>query len=50
MSSGGPAFTPARIVRVAPYLLVPDVAAAGEYYEKVFGFERDVLGFGEPTR
>jgi len=47
MSSGGPASSPARIVRVAPYLLVPDVAAAGDYYEKVFGFAREYLG-GDP--
>jgi uncharacterized glyoxalase superfamily protein PhnB len=39
--------SPARIVRVAPYLLVPDVAAAGEYYQRVFGFEREYMG-GEP--
>jgi len=47
MSATHPASTPARIVRVAPYLLVPDVAAAGEYYRDVLGFEREYSA-GEP--
>jgi uncharacterized glyoxalase superfamily protein PhnB len=47
MSSAGSVSTPARILRVAPYLLVPDVAAAGDYYEKVLGFTREYLG-GDP--
>ena len=48
MASTRAAPTPARIVRVAPYLLVPDVTAAGDYYEKVFGFTREYLG-GDPA-
>jgi uncharacterized glyoxalase superfamily protein PhnB len=47
MSAARPVSPPARIVRVAPYLLVPDVAAAGDYYEKVLGFSREYLG-GDP--
>jgi uncharacterized glyoxalase superfamily protein PhnB len=47
MSSTRPASTPARIVRAAPYLLVPDVVAAGDYYHKVFGFEREYMA-GDP--
>ena len=47
MASTRPASAPARLVRVAPYLLVPDVAAAGDYYQKVFGFEREYAA-GDP--
>jgi catechol 2,3-dioxygenase-like lactoylglutathione lyase family enzyme len=47
MSGAHPGYTPARIVRVAPYLLVPDVAAAGEYYRDVLGFTREYEA-GEP--
>ncbi|HKU61541.1 MAG TPA: VOC family protein [Gemmatimonadales bacterium] len=38
---------PARLVRAAPYLLVPDVAAAAAYYHDVLGFGREYMG-GEP--
>jgi uncharacterized glyoxalase superfamily protein PhnB len=47
MPPAGPASTPARVVRAAPYLLVPDVAAAAAYYQKVFGFEREYAA-GDP--
>jgi catechol 2,3-dioxygenase-like lactoylglutathione lyase family enzyme len=42
-----PSAGPARIVRAAPYLLVPDVARAGAYYQNVLGFEREYAA-GEP--
>ena len=42
-----PSATPARIVRGAPYFLVPDVAAAGDYYRDVLGFEREYAA-GDP--
>jgi catechol 2,3-dioxygenase-like lactoylglutathione lyase family enzyme len=42
-----PSAGPARIVRAAPYLLVSDVARAGDYYQSVLGFEREYAA-GEP--
>ena len=47
MSSRRSGSTPVHIMRVAPYLLVPDVAAAGDYYRRVFGFEREYMA-GDP--
>lgn len=37
----------ARILRAAPYFLVPDVAAAGRYYRETLGFECEYAA-GEP--
>jgi uncharacterized glyoxalase superfamily protein PhnB len=42
-----PAVPRTRILRCAPYLLVPDVSAAGTYYRDVFGFEPEYTA-GEP--
>jgi hypothetical protein len=39
--------SPARILRAAPYFLVPDVAAAGTYYREVLGFQCEYAA-GEP--
>jgi catechol 2,3-dioxygenase-like lactoylglutathione lyase family enzyme len=39
--------SPARILRAAPYFLVPDVAAAGTYYREVLGFQCE-YDAGEP--
>jgi uncharacterized glyoxalase superfamily protein PhnB len=38
---------PTRLVRAAPYLLVPDVAATGAHYQNILGFEREYVG-GDP--
>lgn len=43
-----PTATPAQIVRGAPYFLVPDVAAAGDYYREVFGFQREYAAGNPP--
>jgi uncharacterized glyoxalase superfamily protein PhnB len=43
-----PTTTPARIVRGAPYFLVPDVAAAGDYYRDVLGFAREYAAGSPP--
>ena len=43
-----PTAMPARIVRGAPYFLVPDVAAAGDYYRDVLGFEREYAAGNPP--
>jgi uncharacterized glyoxalase superfamily protein PhnB len=36
-----------RLVRAAPYLLVPDVAATTAHYQDILGFEREYLA-GDP--
>ena len=36
-----------RLVRAAPYLLVPDVAATAAHYQDILGFEREYLA-GDP--
>lgn len=42
-----PSASAARILRAAPYFLVPDVAAAGAYYREVLGFECEYAA-GQP--
>ena len=42
-----PSTSSARILRAAPYFLVPDVAAAGTYYREVLGFQCEYAA-GEP--
>jgi len=42
-----PSASPARILRAAPYFLVPDVAAAGTCYREMLGFECEYAA-GEP--
>ncbi len=37
-----------RILRSATYLLVPDVAAAGAYYQRVFGFREEYRAGAPP--
>ena len=43
-----PTATPSQIVRGAPYFLVPDVAAAGDYYRDVLGFRREYAAGSPP--
>ena len=38
---------PAELIRAAPYFPVPDVAAIGDYYRRVLGFEREYAA-GDP--
>ena len=43
-----PTARPAQLVRGAPYFLVPDVGAAGDYYRDVLGFEREYAAGNPP--
>lgn len=37
------------LIRGAPYFPVPDVAAAADHYERVFGFQREYMA-GDPPQ
>ncbi|HEY8258501.1 MAG TPA: VOC family protein [Gemmatimonadales bacterium] len=40
--------SPSEVLRAATYLLVPDVAAAGAYYERALGFHCDYAAGNPP--